>query len=584
MALFSSEKIAEILDATDIVDLVGSYVHLKRAGNLYKGLCPFHQEKTPSFVVTPQKGIFHCFGCGVGGQAIRFLMMITGLSFPEAVQELASRYGVELPEINSPDGPKSFENKNALYEVMRVAHDFFSHNLWQEKSGAALNYLNNRGLTHETIREFQLGLAESGWQNLLNHLAAQGFGEKIMLAAGLIKQQSNEGRIYDTFRDRLIVPISDNEGRVVAFGGRDLSGQENAAKYLNSPETAIYKKGNLLYGYKKARPFFRAAKLVFIVEGYFDLIALNQAGINEVVATLGTALTAAHLRLLRGQVKELILLFDGDEAGQRAASRALPLLINAELDGRVLSLPKGHDPDSFVREYGAEALYQSATQAVDIIDFYIKRLKDSQPPTMAGELRLAREIKEVLAEVPDITRNSLLRRRLAALLNLDEEALGAPPRKLSRPRPEPFAKNRSAPKAAGLDPLAAGILKFMIIHPECAPIIFAEAATFWPQDDDTAQVFLKLREEHEKNDKFQPEQLFFDDSEELSALMASSVMAERQFPPDQAISVARDLILRLRQRYKKKRQLEITAAIKEAQAKGEMETVSALLLEKRNLV
>ncbi len=582
MAYFSEEKIEEVNSAVDLVELVGNYVSLKRAGNVYKGLCPFHSEKTPSFIVTPHRRMFHCFGCGVGGGPIRFLMMIAGHSFPEAVEELARRYGVELPRTDGQEhfGPKfSGEDRAAVYAVLTAARDAFEKNLWTERGAEARRYLSDRGISSSLAKEFRLGLAPSGWDGLSRHLKSQGFGEKAMLAAGLVKE-GREGGHYDAFRERLMIPIIDPENRTAAFGGRLMKDDENQPKYLNSPETAVYKKGRLLYGYHRARPYLRSAGMVFMVEGYFDLIAMTAGGINEVTATLGTALTPGHLNLLKGHVREVMLLFDADEAGQRAAARALPLLLNAELDGRVLRLPPGHDPDSFMREYGAEALYEAASQAIDIVDFQVARLKNAHPDTMAGQARLAREAREIVAQVPDSAKSQLLRRRLARMLDLDEAALGA------------FAKNaagdarilRHAPakKAGASDEMAAQLLKFILIHPEAMPQVLDEMAAYWP-DDPTRRLFDRLKERREAGLPLGPENLLSDESDELADLVSEAALSERAGSGEESMIMARAYMERLRERWKKGRQAALSAAIAKAEAAGEAEELLRLLREKNSL-
>ena len=581
MAYYPQEKIDEVNEAADLVELISNYVSLKRAGTVYKGLCPFHSEKTPSFIVTPHRRMFHCFGCGVGGGAITFLMKIAGHNFPEAVEELARRYGVELPV--SEAGPRPSENRQnraAIYEVLERARGFFERRLWDDDGAPARRYLDGRGLDKRTVRDFGLGLSPSGWDGLLKHLASEGFGDKVMQEAGLIKPGRQAGSFYDAFRGRLMVPIIDGEGRVCAFGGRLLADEENQPKYLNSPETAVYHKGRLLYGYNRARPFLRAAGMVFMVEGYFDLIAMAAAGINEVVATLGTALTPGHLNLLKGHVREVMLLFDADEAGQRAAARALPLLLNAELDGRVLTLPKGHDPDTFVREFGAEALYEAASQARDIVEFQVARMKTAYPDTLSGQARMAREARELLALVPDSAKSQLLRRRLARLLNLDEEVLG---KFKESGRQKILTRSGGQAKPASYDQLAGALLKLILIHPEAAPAVFEEMAAFWP-DDVTRQLFFRLKEVYEVKGSISPGMTAVDESEAMAALTAESAVSERVYQADESSAVARDYMERLKLKWRQQRKTALSAAIKKAQAAGDESEVARLILEKNDLL
>lgn len=583
MAYYEQEKIDEVNEAADMVELVSNYVSLKRAGNVYKGLCPFHSEKTPSFIVTPHRHMFHCFGCGVGGGPIRFLMMITGRSFPEAVEELGRRYGVTLPIREEGDRPRTEnrENREAIFEVLKQARHFYEENLWADSGIEARRYLAGRGLTQRVAREFGLGLAPPAWDGLLRRLLGQGFSETIMEEAGLIKPAREAGRFYDAFRHRLMVPIFDPEGRVAGFGGRALDADQTP-KYLNSPETPVYKKERLLFGFHRARPFLRAAGLVFVVEGYFDLISMVAGGINEVVAPLGTALTAKQLNLLRGQVNQVMLLFDSDEAGQRAAAKALPLLLNAELDGRVLKLPAGHDPDTFMREFGAEALYEAAGQAMDIIDFQVAHLKAAHPDTPAGQARMARAAQELIAQVPDSAKSQLLRRRLARLLGLEEELLGSFRKTSGDDRPWAAAPTRVAAQSRpGYDPVAGQLLKFILIHPEAAPRVLGEMAAYWPHDSSRI-LFDRLRNRYERDGVVDPGAAG-DESAELAALVSEAALTEREFSPEESELTAEDFMIRLRDKWRKNQHAVLSKKIAQAQSEGLEEEARRLMEEKKIL-
>ena len=588
MAYYSEEKIDEVKEAADLVELISNYVNLKRAGSVYKGLCPFHSEKTPSFVVSPQRHMFHCFGCGVGGGPIQFLMKISGRSFPEAVEELARRYGVELPpqEGGFSRPAENRERRSALLEVIKKASEHFVGRLWSNEGRQARRYLADRGLTESVVRDFALGYSLPEWDDLFRHLSSQGFGEKIISEAGLIKEGRREGSFYDVFRGRLMVPIVDVEGRVAAFGGRILTADENQPKYINSPETAVYTKGRLLYGFRRARPFLRSAGLVFVVEGYFDLISMVAGGINEVVAPLGTALTDKQLNLLRGHVERVMLLFDADEAGQRAAAKTLPLLLNAELDGRVMSLPKGHDPDTFIREFGAEALFEAAGQAVDIVDFVTSRLKSAHPDTISGQARMLREAREILAQIPDGGKRWLLARRLSQKLDLDEASLGesrhGPRRELKHQGRALPARSGSEP-GDGFDPTAGELLKHVLIYPETAGLVLGEMAAWWPEDA-SQPLFKRLKEHYEQRGAVSPENVICDDSESLAALVSEAALSQRIYEPELSGQVAQEHMDRLRAKWRKKRQLELSRAIKKAEAEGCQEELFRLVGEKKALL
>ena len=584
MAFYSQDKIDDVNEAADLVALVSSYVNLKRVGELYKGLCPFHSEKTPSFIVTPHRHTFHCFGCGVGGGPIRFLMMIAGYSFPEAVEELASRSGISLPQEDARNGPPiARENRAALFEVLSRARTFFEENLKASSGNAARQYLADRGIEPRVAKEFGLGLAPSGWDGLLNHLRKEHFSEKTLHEAGLIKAGRQAEKYYDTFRDRLMVPILNIDSKVAGFGGRALK-EDDGPKYLNSPETPVYKKDQLLYGFNRARPFLRASGLVFVVEGYFDLISLVSGGLNEVVAPLGTALTARQLNLLRGQVHEVMLVFDSDEAGQRATAKSLPLLLNAELDGRVLQLPQGHDPDTFIREFGSEAIYELASQSLDIIDFQVAWLKKKHTDTPAGQARMAREARELVERVPDSAKSQLLRRRLARLLGLDEELLGefrktsdAPGRILVHTQSSAEGESQDP----SYDPMAGQLLKFILIHPESASVVLQEMAAYWP-DDISKMLFDHLRKKQAETGLIDPGGAG-DHSPSLASLVAEASVSPRQYTPQESGEQALGYMERIKVKWRKTKQKQLSTEIRKAQEHGDSETLLRLMEEKNSL-
>src|SRR5947209_10587197 len=321
MASFPSAVLDEIRSRLDLVDLVSQFVALRKAGANWKGLCPFHTEKTPSFTVNPAKGIFHCFGCGVGGDAFGFLMRQDRLSFPEAVRALARRAGVDLPEDR---GRRDEGEREALHRAMQLALAFYTDRLWQPEGARARAYLERRGVDPAVARRFDLGYAPEGWDALLTVMRGEKVGEEILERAGLVVPRQHGGGFYDRFRGRLLFAIRDLQGRVVAFGGRAFGDEQ--PKYLNSPETPLYTKGNLLYAADVARETIRAKNRALIVEGYVDCLMAHQYGFTETVAALGTAFTPAQLALLRRYCDEVVTFFDADAAGQKAAERAEELL------------------------------------------------------------------------------------------------------------------------------------------------------------------------------------------------------------------------------------------------------------------
>ena len=400
--------ITEILQRTDIVELISTYLPLRAAGRSHKGLCPFHTEKTPSFIVNPERQIFHCFGCGEGGDAISFLVKHQRMSFPEAVRFLADRVGVSLPMTRGGDDLADADGRLPLFEAQRQALEHFRENLRGAEGGSAREYLGKRGLTPALIERFQLGYALPQWDGLLRALKKRGHPDRLIEAAGLIvARQSPAGRgtgHYDRFRHRLMIPIWDVNARVVGFGGRALD--EKDVKYINSPETAIYRKGTHLYALNLAARAIRERRRAIVVEGYFDAIMLHAHGFDHAVATLGTALTTEQARLLARYATTVILLFDPDAPGISAARRNLGHLINVDLDWRIVLLSGGLDPDAYVRARGAPAFADALESGQDLVDFFLDRRVSGLD--MADPVQRAKAV-DALVEVLAVIDNPIRR-------------------------------------------------------------------------------------------------------------------------------------------------------------------------------
>ncbi len=394
-SLISDETLSSIKDRLDIVDIVSRHVSLSKAGQNLKGLCPFHLEKTPSFTVSPSRQIFHCFGCGAGGNVFTFLTRITGGTFPEVVRDLGRTVGIEIEETASRSGPQAGLTQ-AVERVNEAAAAWFQQNLRDERVGVtAREYLTSRGMCSPTIDQFGLGVAPDEWEGLLKRLNKNGFSQSEIAASGLVIARSNNTGFYDRFRGRVMFPITDVRKRVVGFGGRVLG--EGMPKYLNSPDTALFKKGQTLFALDHAREAMARTKTVIVVEGYFDAIALHQAGLTHTVATLGTALTAEHVHVLRRFVSKVVLLFDPDAAGVRAALRGLDLFVNSGLGVKVVTLPIGKDPDTYVRENGPDSFVRLEEQAPSLLDFALEhRLAATQGGTIEERIRSVDEILRIL--------------------------------------------------------------------------------------------------------------------------------------------------------------------------------------------
>jgi DNA primase len=410
------ETLQTIRDRVSLVDLVSTYVRLRQTGRNHVGLCPFHDEKTPSFSVSDERGFFKCFGCGAGGNAFTFLMRIERIEFPEAVEQLAKRAGVALPEQTA--GSPVDQTKESLVGLNEKAAAFFRR-AWEGSQGdSARRYLEDRGLATATIEQYGIGFAPAGGTELTRWFGRNGVSRRTAVQSGLIGEK--DGRLYDRFRGRIMFPIRDRRGRVIAFGGRALGDEQ--PKYLNSPESPIFTKGDGLYGIAEARAAIRDADRVVLVEGYMDALMLVQAGIPYVVATLGTALTPSQLRLVRGIGGEQAVpyfLFDGDRAGRQAALRAFAVCAEAGVWGRPAFLPDGMDPDDFVRQRGVEETLALLDHAPELLDFYFD---ETLPPgaDLPVRTRAARDVRRVLDRISDPIQFELVARRAAQRLGLSD--------------------------------------------------------------------------------------------------------------------------------------------------------------------
>ena len=429
--LIPQSFIDELLNRVDIVEVVDRRVTLKKAGKNYQARCPFHQEKTPSFSVQPERQFFYCFGCGAGGNAVGFVMKFHNLGFPEAVEALARDAGMEVPRQDSPADARRGAEQRALFECLEQANKYYQRQLRQHpKRSRAVDWCKSRGIDGLIAREFQLGYAPPGWENLVQALGADEPARGKLLKAGLViareageKDDPDKSRIYDRFRDRVVFPIRDSRGRTVGFGGRVLD--NSAPKYLNSPETPAFQKGRELYGLYEARKS-KVGRLM-LVEGYMDVIALAQAGIRNAVATLGTATSAWQVQRMFRQVPEIVFCFDGDAAGRRAAWRALETTLPLTADGksaRFLFLPEGEDPDSMVRKLGAEKFQQLIDAAQPLERFFFDHLsEDLNIDSIEGKAALSSKAMPLIRNLPEGVYKQLMIDRLAEIAGVDREAL-----------------------------------------------------------------------------------------------------------------------------------------------------------------
>jgi DNA primase len=460
----------ELLHRVDIVDVIERYVPLKKGGANYQACCPFHTEKTPSFTVSPTKQFYHCFGCGAHGNAISFLMEYQGLGYVDAVKDLAESVGMKMPEFEP--RTKKPESGPDLYEIMKHACDYYREQL--KAAPRAIEYLKGRGLTGKIAARFGIGYAPDGWQSLES--VFQNYSDKALKDAGLVIDPEGDGRRYDRFRDRIMFPILNQRGSVIAFGGRVLG--EGEPKYLNSPETPLFEKGRELYGLVQARLAIRAAGRAIVVEGYMDVVALAQHGVEYAVATLGTATSATHVQKLLRQTDEVVFCFDGDAAGRKAAWHALEVSLPHLADDkamRFLFLPPEHDPDSFVREKGKEAFEKKLETARPLSEFFVDELVGRvELKTYEGRGRLVHEAKPLLKQISARTLQLQLIQRIAATAHLDAGQTAQLTQELTAGR---LASPASGPRRAAQAPelrLVRMLLQCLIAKPALAKELSAE--------------------------------------------------------------------------------------------------------------
>lgn len=425
----SRDSIDRVIQAAEIVSLIGDYVSLKKKGVNWEACCPFHGEKTPSFKVNPAKGIYKCFGCGKGGDAISFVMDIESLSYPEAIRSLAKRFNVELEESNPEQRQEEVQRqseKDAVQIVAAFAQDFFVRNLHETEEGRAvgLAYFMERGLRPDVIKSFGLGYAPDRWDGLLTEATEKQHNPGLLEKAGLILVNEESGKTYDRFRGRITFPVFNVSGKVIAWGARMLGRDKNQPKYINSPEGLLYDKSNSLYGLFQAKNAIRQADMCYLTEGYMDVVAMHQAGIENCVASSGTSLTDGQIRLVGRFTKNLTLLYDGDAAGIRASLRGIDLILAAGLNVRALVLPEGHDPDSYAKAHGSELLKSYLLEHTrDFISFKAELAAEEAAADPFKKAELLESILESIAQVPDVVKRSIFIGETARIFRMPEDML-----------------------------------------------------------------------------------------------------------------------------------------------------------------
>ncbi|MFA5275815.1 MAG: DNA primase [Candidatus Omnitrophota bacterium] len=580
--LIPDNLLEDILSRVDLVELVSSYIPLKKTGKNFKACCPFHHEKTPSFVVSADRQIYHCFGCGESGNAFRFLMRYERMEFPEAVEVLAGRTGVVLPEISRQDD-KASEFITQLYKVNELAVAFYENNLNSAEGLKVREYLLKRGIKPQFIKEMRLGYARESWDALINHLRAQGFSLALLDKAGLIVAKDSGG-YYDRFRNRLIIPIFDIKGRPLAFGARVLD--NSLPKYINSPETPLYTKGRHLFGLNLAKEAIRQTDKAIIVEGYLDCIIPHQEGLKNIVASQGTALTLEQCRLLKRHTNNIVVVYDPDKAGELAALRSLDIFIEEEMEVRVVSLPQGYDPDLFVRKDGIEALNKLIVSAQDLFDYKLKILKSHfNCKDISGKTKISKAMLETLNKIKNAVLKSEYLKKLAQELDISEDAVITESNKA-----KPDKRNMTSPlkpdnKLPNANPAEMLLIKLMLEETELINHIKDHLCPEDFQNEKIAKIVSIMFELVSEGKKIGPNTLINHlPQEDVSRLICESIFLPLQLNDGNKEKVMDDCIRRLKSDKVKFKRLKLQEEIRIAQDAGNEQRLDNLIKEFQVLI
>jgi len=576
----------DILSRVDIVEIISGYIPLKRAGRNFRALCPFHHEKTPSFMVSPDRQIYHCFGCQAGGNAFNFLIQYERLEFPEAVETLAKKVGVSLPQGQKQDY-KTTSLITQLYKINELTALFYETNLNSSNGLEAKKYLLKRGINESTIKLFKLGYASRNWDALINHLRNKTINLSLLEKAGLVLSKEGGG-YYDRFRDRIIFPIFDIKSRVLAFGARVLpdtsskvTGEDTSPKYINSPETPLYIKGRNLYGLNLARDAIRENDYVVIVEGYLDFIMPYQEGQKNIVASLGTALTTEQARLIKRYTHNVVMVYDADDAGQMATLRTLDIFIEEGMTVKVVSLPEGFDPDLFVRKNGIGNFKEKINQAENLFDYKLKVLK-SRYSTKDIEAKALISFEMLLTI--NRFKNAILKaeyiKRLAQELDVREDALLQELSKIKKAKPySDLGAQGSTKKALNINPTEKLLIKLMLEEEALVSHIRErlEPADF--QDERTARIVSLMFDLIEQGKNIEPNKLInYLNDESTSQIICESTLLP-QISSENKENVINDCIQRLKNERLRIKKEHLHEQIKTAEGLGEEEKLNRLMQE-----
>ncbi len=578
------EQAAEVKRAANIVDVISTFVRLKKAGRNYVGLCPFHADKDPSFTVNEAKGFFYCFGCKAGGDVVSFIKMYRNCTYYEALQELADRYGIELKKYEPARARKEKDLVDELIEINRLAAQYYNKILMEEAQGLpARVYIKERGIPQTIVREQKLGYAPNKWDLLLKFLNSKNVPVKLALKAGLVIEYK-KGSYRDRFRHRLIFPIRNSKGEVVAFGGRTLD-NNIPPKYLNSPETPVYHKSRILYCYHIAREACRIEKRVLVVEGYLDLLRLHAAGIRNVVATLGTALTRQHVRLMERIADEAVMVFDGDESGIKAASRSLELFLLEQFPAKCVVLPDGLDPDDYVKKYGADSFRKLVENAVELTEFFIEQKVSSYDNTLESKAKMIDELLPVVKGISNPVVRGIYISKIAEKTGISESAISQRFKELKiqggggRYR-STVGKGRKAVRGIiEVYPLEESILKVLFRNPDFFSEIDVDHVASLFGDGDLKEILLIALKLWRETGNLELDELLLElADQECGSRVVDLWMSSRCWnSKKEALEHLRNKVGALEERARMREKEELLSDIREAEKSGDHEKLQELL-------
>jgi DNA primase len=577
------EIIEDIKTRANIVDIVSEYVSLKKTGRNFVGLCPFHKEKSPSFTVNPEKQIFYCFGCGEGGNAVTFIMKTNEMTYPEAIRHLAARLGIVIPARRVTTSEKrSASEREKLNRINTMAAEHFSKNFTSARGKVARDYMTKRGMDETIIKEFRVGYSPDEWRNLKDYYDRNGVPLALVEKAGLIIGRDN-GQFYDRFRGRLIFPIVDLAGNVIAFGGRVLG--EGEPKYLNSPESPVYSKGKTLYGLYQTKDDIRTRDCAIIVEGYFDLLSLWGSGIKNVIATLGTALTKSQIELVRRFTRNIVILFDPDEGGRSAVERSLQLFLEEKIHAKVVVLPDNNDPADFVMKYGREALEDRIVNASSMVDYYIERIIGGRG-TLEENIDSIGDSISFIGHIADPIERNLFIKRVSEKLGADQGLLKTEvARVLKKSGRDSKAKEPERRGTKSVDAIELSLIYMMCEYPEKIPRVIGEKTIDYFVSSELRTLGQALIGSFEKGNGRDISDLVNEMEHDTVKEKLMKMMVEKQ-PFDEGVidRVFEDTLKKIRVKWYKNRHKIIKRELARAQEMGDKDLSARLLMEKGKLL